>query len=112
MNWFLFIFISYYIDFCDTWRTLPRRRKTVYNSNDRYGGVIDSNEERQETYTPKMKPGDVEIPNRVFVKVFPKETVADELFTHFEKFGKVIECRIVADHYGNSKGSSSLIYLS
>jgi len=62
------------------------------------------NEEKQETYTPKMKPGDVEIPNRVFVKGFPKETIADELFTRFEEFGKVIECRIVADRYGNSKG--------
>ena len=61
-------------------------------------------EEKQETYTPKMKPGDVEIPNRVFVKGVPKETVADELFTRFEEFGKVIECRIVADRYGNSKG--------
>jgi len=56
------------------------------------------------TYTPKMKPGDVEIPNRVFVKGFSKDTIADELFSRFEEFGKVIDCRIVADRYGNSKG--------
>ena len=61
--------------------------------------------EKVETYTPKMKPGDVEIPNRVFVKGFSKDTVADDLFARFEEFGKVIECRIVADRYGNSKGS-------
>ena len=73
---------------------------------------IDSvaNEEKQETYTPKMKPGDVEIPNRVFVKGFPKETVADELFSRFEEYGKVIECRIVADRYGNSKGRYRIVF--
>lgn len=66
--------------------------------------AISEPEEKQENYTPKMKPGDVEIPNRVFVKGFPKDTLTDELSTRFEQFGKVIDCRIVADRYGNSKG--------
>jgi len=66
--------------------------------------TVDDKGGKVATYTPKMKPGDVEIPNRVFVKGFSKETTADDLFTRFEEFGKVIDCRIVADRYGNSKG--------
>lgn len=61
-------------------------------------------EEVRESYVPKMKPGDVEIPNRVFVKGFPKEATADDLFVFFEDYGRVLECRIVADRYGYSKG--------
>ena len=34
---------------------------------------------KQENYVRKMKPGDVEIANRVFVKGFPREAIADEL---------------------------------
>lgn len=59
---------------------------------------------KQENYVPKMKPGDVEIPNRVFVKGFPREATADDLFTFFEEYGQVLECRIVADRNGYSKG--------
>jgi len=61
-------------------------------------------EQVRESYVPKMKPGDVEIPNRVFVKGFPREATADDLFMFFEDYGKVLECRIVADRYGYSKG--------
>ena len=60
----------------------------------------------KESYVPKLKPGDVEIPNRVFVKGFPKEATADDLFAFFEEYGKVLECRIVADRHGFSKGKS------
>ena len=70
--------------------------------------------EVRESYVPKMKPGDVEIPNRVFVKGFPREATADDLFVFFEDYGKVLECRIVADRYGYSKGTniSSLDFFS
>lgn len=61
-------------------------------------------EQKPETYVPKMKPGDVEIPNRVFVKGFSKDASVDDLFAFFEQYGKVLECRIVADRYGCSKG--------
>ena len=61
-------------------------------------------EQKPECYVPKMKPGDVEIPNRVFVKGFAKDASVDDLFTFFERYGKVLECRIVADKYGCSKG--------
>jgi len=70
-------------------------------------GVVEGQlpeEEVRESYVPKMKPGDVEIPNRVFVKGFPKEATADDLFVFFEDYGRVLECRIVADRYGYSKG--------
>ena len=69
-------------------------------------------EEVKESYVPKMKPGDVEIPNRVFVKGFPREATADDLFMFFEDYGKVLECRIVADRYGYSKGRSSVMKFS
>jgi len=65
---------------------------------------IPQEEEIKESYVPKMKPGDVEIPNRVFVKGFPREATADDLFVFFADYGKVLECRIVADRYGYSKG--------
>lgn len=73
-------------------------------------GVVEGQlpeEEVRESYVPKMKPGDVEIPNRVFVKGFPKEATADDLFVFFEDYGRVLECRIVADRYGYSKGRVS-----
>jgi len=66
--------------------------------------VIAEEKREIENYIPKMKPGDVEIPNRVFVKGFPREATADDLFTFFEEYGQVLECRIVADRYGCSKG--------
>ena len=69
-------------------------------------------EEVRESYVPKMKPGDVEIPNRVFVKGFPKEATADDLFVFFEDYGRVLECRIVADRYGYSKGRTKLLFSS
>lgn len=62
------------------------------------------NQPKPECYVPKMKPGDVEIPNRVFVKGFAKDATVDDLFTFFEQYGKVLECRIVSDRYGCSKG--------
>ena len=63
-------------------------------------------------YDPTLRscPGDVEIPNRVFVKGFPREATADDLFTFFEEYGQVLECRIVADRNGYSKGMKVYIF--
>ena len=43
------------------------------------------------------------------MKGFPKEATADDLFVFFEEYGKVLECRIVADRYGYSKGMFHVI---
>lgn len=57
-------------------------------------------------YDPNIRgnPGDVEIPNRIFVKGFPKDATDDEIKNYFEKFGMVRDVRIVRDKSGVSKG--------
>jgi len=49
-------------------------------------------------------PGDVEIPNRIFVKGFPKETEDNELKEFFEIYGIVHDANIVRDPSGAKKG--------
>ncbi|XP_002163170.2 protein boule [Hydra vulgaris] len=52
----------------------------------------------------RHSPGDVEIPNRIFVKGFSKETTEDDLINFFEIYGIVIEANIIRDKQGLSKG--------
>ena len=63
-------------------------------------------DEKQLMYDPNFRscPGDVEIPNRVFVKGFPKETEEEELKAFFEIYGIIHDARIVRDTEGESKG--------
>ena len=74
---------------------------------------IESNDEAAEEPTVDLKsqdpylrhsPGDVEIPNRIFVKGFSKETTEDDLINFFEIYGIVIEANIIRDKQGLSKG--------
>lgn len=61
---------------------------------------------RRVPYDPNIRgnPGDVEIPNRIFVKGFPKEATDDEIKTYFEAYGIVRDVKIVRDKCGMSKG--------
>ena len=57
-------------------------------------------------YDPNIRgnPGDVEIPNRIFVKGFPKDATDEEIKTYFESYGIVRDTKIVRDKSGVSKG--------
>ena len=59
---------------------------------------------------PRQYPGDVEIPNRVFVKGFSRETTEEELKIFFEEFGIVRESKIVKDKTGISKGYAFITF--
>ena len=48
----------------------------------------------------KANPGETDIPNRVFVKGFPREATEDDLKNFFEEYGMVHESKIVKDKSG------------
>lgn len=48
----------------------------------------------------KTNPGETDIPNRVFVKGFPREATEDDLKNFFEQYGMVHESKIVKDKAG------------
>ena len=48
----------------------------------------------------KTNPGETDIPNRVFVKGFPREATEDDLKNFFEEYGMVHESKIVKDKTG------------
>lgn len=56
----------------------------------------------------KTNPGETDIPNRVFVKGFPREATEEDLKNFFEEYGIVHESKIVKD----KTGMSILNYLS
>ena len=61
---------------------------------------------RRPPFDPNARgnPGDVEIPNRVFVKGFPKDAVEEDLVTYFKSFGIVRDTKVVRDKSLISKG--------
>ena len=63
-------------------------------------------DEAPSRYDPKARgnPGDVEIPNRIFVKGFSKDATDEEIKTFFETYGIVRDTKIVRDKNGASKG--------
>ncbi len=58
----------------------------------------------------KTNPGEIDIPNRVFVKGFPRETSEEDLKTFFEEYGFVHESKIVKDKTGISKGYAFITF--
>ena len=48
----------------------------------------------------KTNPGETDIPNRVFVKGFPREATEEDLKNFFEEYGMVHESKIVKDKTG------------
>ncbi len=58
----------------------------------------------------KANPGEIDIPNRVFVKGFPRETSEEDLKTFFEEYGMVHESKIVKDKTGISKGYAFITF--
>jgi len=61
-------------------------------------------------YHTRHCPGDVEIPNRVFVKGFGHETTEEELKSFFEIYGIVHDAKIVQDR--NAGGSKGYAFIS
>jgi RNA recognition motif-containing protein len=79
----------------------PRSRSSSAIS---YNSAVTTDSEDQDYHT-RHCPGDVESPNRVFVKGFGHETSEEELKSFFEIYGVVHEAKIVKDRQaGNSKG--------
>eukprot|EP00794_Sanderia_malayensis_P006009 gene6009-6707_t len=58
----------------------------------------------------KTNPGEIDIPNRVFVKGFPRETSEEDLKAYFEEYGMVHESKIVKDKTGISKGYAFITF--
>ena len=58
----------------------------------------------------KTNPGEIDIPNRVFVKGFPREASEEDLKTYFEEYGIVHESKIVKDKTGISKGYAFITF--
>ncbi|XP_065067325.1 protein boule-like [Rhopilema esculentum] len=58
----------------------------------------------------KANPGETDIPNRVFVKGFPREASEDDLKIFFEEYGMVHESKIVKDKSGTSKGYAFITF--
>ncbi|XP_057296710.1 protein boule-like [Hydractinia symbiolongicarpus] len=70
--------------------------------------TYENEEERQKQISQdhhlRSCPGDVEIPNRIFVKGFAKDCSEEELKSFFEIYGLVHDAKIVRDNTGISKG--------
>ena len=58
----------------------------------------------------RSSPGDVEIPTRIFVKGFCKDTSEEELKSFFKIYGIVHDATIVRDKLGVSKGFAFITF--
>jgi hypothetical protein len=81
-------------------------RNSYSNTKQSYGHEKDSlTEQEEQDYHTRKCPGDVEIPNRIFIKGFGHETTEEELKTFFQIHGVVHDAKIVRDRDGlSSKG--------